>query len=188
MAQPPQLAWFDDLLERHFRQLVAFAHGLLGDVQAAHDVVQETFVAAWRATEQQKPPFAPTLDAAGAHRWLFRVAYNRAISARRHATSLTWESLDQSDALADSVSPVQPPFEDRVVEEEALAAALARLTPEDAACILIHVVHGCTAAEVARILEISPEAAKKRISRAIERLRTIYFSADGVPAGTRGRS
>lgn len=186
MAQPPQPAWFDDLLERYYRRLIAFAQGLLGDAQAAHDVVQEAFVAAWRATQQQKPPFAPALDAAGAHRWLFRVAYNRAISVRRHTTVLNWESLDQPDAFEAS-DPVQSAFEERVVEGDALAAALGRLSPEDAACILLHVVQGFTATEVAQILGISPDAAKKRLSRAIERLRGAYFAADGVPAGKRGR-
>jgi DNA-directed RNA polymerase specialized sigma24 family protein len=53
MAQSPQPVWFDDLLEHHYRRLVAFVHGLLGDAQGAHDVVQEAFVAAWHATQQQ---------------------------------------------------------------------------------------------------------------------------------------
>jgi RNA polymerase sigma-70 factor (ECF subfamily) len=125
------------------------------------------------------------LDAAGAHRWLFRVAYNRAISLRRHTTALTWESLDQPDAFEAS-DPAQSTFEDRVMEEEALSAALGRLSAEDAACILLHVVQGFTAAEVAQIHGISLDAARKRISRAIERLRAAYFAADGMPAGKRG--
>lgn len=186
MAHPPaQPTWFDDLLERHYRRLIAFARGLLGDPQAAHDVVQEAFVAAWRATQQQKPPFAPALDAAGAHRWLFRVAYNRAMSLRRHTTVLNWESLDQPNAF-EPADPSQSAFEEQVVEGDALSAALARLSSEDAACILLHIVQGFTAAEVAQILGISTDAAKKRLSRAIERLRAAYFTADGVPAGKRG--
>lgn len=187
MAQPPQPAWFDDLLERYYRRLVAFAQGLLGDAQGAHDVVQEAFFAAWRATQQQKPPFAPALDVAGAHRWLFRVAYNRAISVRRHTTVLNWDSLDKPDAF-EANDPKQPAFEERVVEGDALSAALARLSPEDAACVLLHVVQGFTSGEVAQILGINPDAAKKRISRAIERLRATYFAADGMPAGKRGHS
>jgi RNA polymerase sigma-70 factor (ECF subfamily) len=186
MAEPSPPAWFDGLLERHYRRLVAFVIGLLGDAQAAEDVAQEVFFAAWQATQQQKPPFMPPLDEAGAHRWLYRVAYRRAISVRRHTSVLTWKSLDQPDA-PDPSDPVQSTFEDRVIEGEALSAALARLTPEDAACILLHVVQGFTAPEVAHILEISPEAAKKRLWRATERLRAAYFAADGIPAGKRGR-
>jgi RNA polymerase sigma-70 factor (ECF subfamily) len=187
MAEPAQPAWFDDLLERHYRRLIAFANGLLGDAQAAHDVVQETFVAAWRATQREQPPFTPVLDEVGAKRWLYRVAYRRAISVRRHNGVLTWESLDSPDA-SEASDPAQTAFVDRIVEGDALAAALARLSPEDAACVLLHVVQGFKTPELAQILEISPEAAKKRVWRATERLRAAYFATDGIPAGKRGNA
>jgi RNA polymerase sigma-70 factor (ECF subfamily) len=185
MDEPAQPTWFDDLLQRHYRPLTAFSCGLLGDLQAANDVVQDVFVAAWRATQQHKPPFTPMVDEAGAKRWLYRVAYRRAISMRRHTSVLAWESLEQAEA-SELSDPAQTAFVDRVVEGEALGAALARLTPEDAACVLLHVVHGFKLLSVAQILEISLPAAKKRVARATQRLRAAYFASDEVPVGKRG--
>jgi RNA polymerase sigma-70 factor (ECF subfamily) len=187
MAELGQPEWFDGLLQRHYRRLLAFVCGLLGSAHQADDIVQEVFVAAWRAAQQQTAPFGAVLDEAGAHRWLFRVAYRRAISQRRHNGVIAWESLadlDEADAPAVAMGAAAPPaFEDQVAEGEALAAALAQLSPLDATCVMLHVVHGFTAREVAQILEVSPEAAKKRLWRATERLRAAYFAYDGTPAG-----
>jgi RNA polymerase sigma-70 factor (ECF subfamily) len=182
---------FEDLLQRYHRRLLAFARGLLGDAHQADDVVQEAFVAAWRAAQEQKAPFTATLDEAGAHRWLFRVAYRRAISLRRHSHVITWESLDALDGvdgLPAALGATPPAFEDQVAEGEALAGALAQLSSLDVTCILLHVVQGFSAAEVAQIIEVSPEAAKKRLWRATERLRAAYFARDGVPARRKVRT
>lgn len=180
MAGQAQPEWFEPLLQSYHRRLVAFVHALLGDSQQALDVVQEVFVAAWRAAQQATPPFGTALDEAGAHRWLFRVAYRRAISARRHTSVIRWESLDELDEhvprAADEQAGVS--FEERIAEGDALSAALARLSALDAACVLLHVVHGLSIAEVAQIIEASPEAAKKRVWRATERLRTAYFAPE----------
>jgi RNA polymerase sigma-70 factor, ECF subfamily len=193
MAGSDQPEWFEPLLQSYYRRLIAFACGLLGATHQADDVVQEVFVAAWRAAQQRTPPFGATLDEIGAHRWLFRVAYRRAISLRRHNSAITCESLDALDELDEPAPPaagVGSPvavFEDRVAEGEALAAALARLSSVDAACVLLHIVHGFTAPEVAQILEVSPEAAKKRLWRATERLRAAYFAPEARVAGEQVR-
>src|SRR5262249_27682118 len=72
------------------------------------------------------------------------------------------------------------PFEDQIAEGEVLRAALSRLTPEDAALVLLKEVEGFTIAESVTILalDIGLEAAKKRFQRASERLRTAYFKQD----------
>ena len=55
------------------------------------------------------------------------------------------------------------------------------------ACVLLHVVHGFTAAVVARIIEINPVATKKRLWRAIERLRIAYFACERAVVGEQER-
>ena len=63
-----------------------------------------------------------------------------------------------------------------------LTAALADLETADAACLLLNVVQGFTAREIAAMLEISPDAAKKRLTRAKQRLRDAYFAREQSPA------
>jgi DNA-directed RNA polymerase specialized sigma24 family protein len=59
----------------------------------------------------------------------------------------------------------ETPFADAIAERETLSVALADLGPNDAACLLINVAHGFTAREIAAMLEITPAAAKKRLTR-----------------------
>jgi DNA-directed RNA polymerase specialized sigma24 family protein len=68
------------------------------------------------------------------------------------------------------------PFEDTVLEAEALRATFASLSSEEVALLLLSIVHGFTTAELAEITGISHEAAKKRLTRARQRLRTSYFA------------
>src|SRR5262249_7080957 len=155
---------FTSYLSQMQGQLYGFARGLLGDDEQAYDVVQDVFVDAWRAAQQGAPPFSRNDDAEAVRRWLFHVAFRRAVSVVRRRKILAFFSLDegQGAVAAAEVYYEALPFEDRIAEGEALRAALERLGPQDAACLLLNVVQGYTSAEIARILEITPEAAKKR--------------------------
>ena len=77
-------------------------------------------------------------------------------------------------------------FESQVAESQAVRAALDSLSPADASCLLLIVVHDFTAAEVSQIVGASPEAVAKRFSRAKRHLRDAYL-AQNVPPETRSR-
>jgi DNA-directed RNA polymerase specialized sigma24 family protein len=68
------------------------------------------------------------------------------------------------------------PFEDRVAERKVGRAALASPGSEEAASLLLNVVYGFTSAEIAAIIGIAPEPAKKRLSCAKQRLRAAYVA------------
>jgi DNA-directed RNA polymerase specialized sigma24 family protein len=53
------------------------------------------------------------------------------------------------------------------------------------ACLLLNIVQGFTSAEIAQILNFSPEAAKKRLARAKQRLRAAYFAQEVKLQGRR---
>lgn len=57
-----------------------------------------------------------------------------------------------------------------------MGAALARLNAQDRACLLLRVVQGFSAAEVGQIVDATPDAVTKRLSRAKQRLRTLYLA------------
>jgi RNA polymerase sigma-70 factor (ECF subfamily) len=202
VAAPLSLAAFTALVDERQAALYAFLHGLLGDDEQARDLTQDTFHDAWLATQAGAAPWATTHDAEERHRWLFRTAYYRAISQLRRRTVIRWASLDRADPrgrdAADDANAPTPlaglvdrsaPFEQRVVEAEALRAALARLHPDDAACLLLRVAQGFSAAEAAEILGISANAVAQRLSRARRRLRAIYLQQnppDETSGGTTG--
>jgi RNA polymerase sigma-70 factor (ECF subfamily) len=190
-AQGEQGAAFAALLGRVHVALISFVRGVVGRDDDAADVVQDVFVDAVRAARRQLPPFVPPADEAAMRRWLFHAAYCKAISLRRRHGVLAWESLDGTRAegnhatntdrqlaAAGGAVGTPAPFEERLVEADALRAALTTLEDEEAACVMLHVVQGCTSVEIGRILQITPDAARKRLSRALQRLRSAYFAED----------
>ncbi|MGE5334264.1 MAG: RNA polymerase sigma factor, partial [Nitrososphaerota archaeon] len=159
--------------------LVAFARGLVGDEEMARDITQDAFVDAWRAASQHMPPFEPFEtpdDLTGIRRWLFTVTFRRAIKHRRRGRRIAWESLEARGAAIPAMLRASPPFEDALAEADVLRAALRSIEPEDAACVLLQVVHGFSTAEIAEILAIRADAVRKRLSRAKQRLRDAYLT------------
>lgn len=164
---------FTQLVDCHQHALHAYLAGMIGHPEQAFDLVQETFVDAWRAACNGSPPFTPGAENGEVRRWLFRVASNNAISLLRRRKLIHWESLEYLDeTLLDATDG----FEEQVVESEALQAALAQLAPRDVACLLLRVVHGFSAQEAGLILDTSPENIHNRLARAKRRLRAAYVS------------
>lgn len=171
---------FGQLLAQAQGQLYGFARGLLHDSEEAHDVVQENFADAWRLRQRGAAPFDGASDWRSMRRWLFHAAYCEAITVARHRKVLVMELLDVADTsdYGETMSP--QPFEDQVMEADVLRTVLASLSTADAACLLLNVVQGFTSAEIAQIADIAPEAAKKRLSRAKDRLRREYFAQQAL--------
>jgi RNA polymerase sigma-70 factor (ECF subfamily) len=177
-------ARFTEILGRTQSALYGYLRGLLGDGEDARDAVQDVYVDAWRQTLREAPPFGPVDDPKGVRTWLFHAAYCRAVSLLRHRRVLAWEPLDPACPPEPFARYTILPFEDRVVEGDALRRALAELDPDDAACLMLKEVGGFTAVEIARIAEVTPDAARQRLSRALKRLRAAYF-AQAAPAQER---
>ena len=159
--------------------LVGFVRGLIRDEEQARDIVQDVFVDAWKCACQGAPPFTGAASGPdGIRRWLFHVAYRRAVSVYRRGKIINWQPLEPSMETLLPWDGEPKPFDDQIVEREALRDALQQLSIEDAACVLLHAVWGLTSTEIAAILDISLAAAKKRLTRAKQRLRISYFNQD----------
>lgn len=167
---------FGALLDTHQLSLLAFLRGLVSDPELARDLLQDVFCDAWRATLRGDAPFVAASAGSDRRNWLFHTAYCRAISARRHTSALRWESLDAGVVPLRERLEAPSRLEDTLSEQDAAQAALASLSSEDAACLLLNALYGFAAAEIAAILAITPDAAKKRLSRARQRLRAAYLA------------
>jgi RNA polymerase sigma-70 factor (ECF subfamily) len=161
--------------------LYGFLYGLVGNGEQARDLTQDAFHDAWLATKRSAPPFAalrgPSEDI---RRWLFQVAYHRAISLLRRRRLIRFESLEEHDEDEQGI-PGSGSFEALLAEREALHHALRQLTPPDVACLLLRVVQGFSAAEAAEILETTPDNVNKRLSRAKQHLRAAYLAQEEQP-------
>ena len=166
---------FTTLVREYERPLFVFLSEMLDDPERAKELLQDTFVDAWRSYQRGAPPFVATCEPIEVRRWLFHIAYHRAVSVLRRRRIIRWESLERSFAsdlyaLRDTGS-----FEDALAEHDLLNGALAHLSPKDVASVLLAIVHGFTAAETAEIMRASPQAIAKRISRARHRLMAAYL-------------
>jgi RNA polymerase sigma-70 factor (ECF subfamily) len=80
MSRTPKSSWVADALEIHERPLIRYAKWLLGDLESARDVVQETFLRLCREDPAKlEGHLAP---------WLFTVSRNLALDARKKAARM----------------------------------------------------------------------------------------------------
>jgi RNA polymerase sigma-70 factor (ECF subfamily) len=169
-------AAFTEVVDRHQNALCTFLQHLVGDVEQAYDVLQDTFYEAWRLARANIAPFVVESDESERRRWLFHVAYRKGLALIRRRHVIRWESLDFLIRFAGEPALDAVSFEDRLVEREALRTALARLKPQDRASLFLQLVQGLSTEEVGQIVGASPTVVRKRLSRAKQRLRALYCS------------
>jgi RNA polymerase sigma-70 factor (ECF subfamily) len=171
-------AEFTALVERHQRELYVFLRGMVDQAEQASDLLQDTFYDAWRAAKRGAAPLVEGGAREEIRRWLFHAAYCRAISLLRRRRLIRWVSLDAQVAMEDEALSSLASFEDQLIEDETMRAALRHLAPRDVTCLLLIVVQGFTAAEAAEIIGDSPQAVAKRLSRAKRRLLDAYLAQE----------
>ncbi len=152
-------------VEAHSDGLYRLAYRLLSDEAAAEDVVQETFINAFKGLDRFE-------GRASLSTWLFRIAYNNALMrlrARRPAGALD-EEVEESSA---TVTPIVVPW--RETPEEALARRETREVLDEAvdslptslrAVFQLRDVEERSTAETAEILGLTEAAVKVRLHRA----------------------
>jgi RNA polymerase sigma-70 factor (ECF subfamily) len=149
---------------REFAQpLYRYAYRLTGHAQIAEDLVQETFVEAWRSIARQK-------EEEKARAWLFQILRYRHAhllrdrSRRLQPTRLT-ESTDEHPA-----DLVRLPLE-KMAEKDAIQSALERLTPVMRETFMMVFVEGCTCRQTAENLKIPLGTVLSRLDGARRALR-----------------
>lgn len=162
---------YRQVVVKYENRLIAYLAHMLGDYELARDVAQETFVAAFEALDQWRGTRATALAP-----WLYRIATNRALNALRAQKS-------RGGVLPSLITLVDRPtsgcsLEDRFVQRELLTSALRKLSAEDAACLVLHVVSGERYAEIGMQLDLTGEAVRKRVARGLVALRTAYHALD----------
>ena len=150
-----EISTFGELLERHEREIFAYALRLTGDLDDADDVYQETFLAAFRGW----PPPRRGQERA----WLYKIATNKVIDRARKAKRLVRLSDVKDLRLA-------APERDGVSLAD-LGAAVKVLPAGQRAAFVLRKVEGLEYADVARVLECSEEAARSRVAEAMKKVR-----------------
>ena len=144
---------FGELLERHERELFAYALRLSGQRADAEDLYQDTFLSAFRAW----PPPRRGNERA----WLYRIATNRAIDRERKSRRVV--------ASVDDLALAAPERDDVTLAD--LAGAIRTLPAGQRAAFVLRKVQGLPYAEIAVVLECSEVAARARVSEALRKVK-----------------
>ena len=177
------------------RELTAHCYRMTGSVHDAEDLVQETYLRAWRA-------YAGFEGRSSMRTWLYRIATNvclTALEGKERRTLPTGLGAPASDAGEDLVQshevPWLEPLPDRVEEGPgdpaeivatrdsvrlAFIAALQHLPARQRAVLILRDVLRWRAAEVAEALDTSTAAVNSALQRARAQLESAQLSADGV--------
>jgi RNA polymerase sigma-70 factor (ECF subfamily) len=157
-------AAFRTLVTRWEQALFALLYHLVGGVEDAEDLAQETFV---RVHAQ-----APRYRSEGRFRsWLFRIAGNLARSSLRRRRVLRWFSFDP--AQHDRQDPAATPEADLEAAErrQAVRAAIARLPFRQRQAVVLRRYQELSYREIAEILGATEAAVESLLQRAAATLR-----------------
>jgi RNA polymerase sigma-70 factor (TIGR02960 family) len=170
-------AAFGELVQRHRRELHLHCYRMTGSFDEAEDLVQETFLRAWRRRDSFE-------GGPGFRAWLYRIATNACLdalrSSRRRVTTV--QSFAEvpwlqpyPDRLLDELAPSDTQPDAVVVARETIEltylAVIQLLPPRQRAVLILRDVLDWSAAETAAMLEMSVAAANSALQRARATLR-----------------
>ena len=160
---------FRALMERHGRAVFRLAHRMTGSPQDAEDVVQETFLRAYRQLSRFE-------SRANFSTWLHRIAVNCSIDlirSRRHQESgHETADLEHFEAAAEDRvdhSPERLMLSTEV--HERVTAAMAALSAMERAAFVLRHFEGQSIEDISRALGLKTNAAKHSIFRAVRKMR-----------------
>lgn len=152
---------FGELVTRHQAHVFRLAHLLTRSREEAEDVLQQTFLSAWRAVGSFRGD-------ASMRTWLLTIARNAAFARRQQVPR---ECLDPTpvDELGLRAGWGGPSPEEQAMSAERsalLALALDRLPPDDRAILTLRELEGLSGDETASVLGVTVAAMKSRLHRA----------------------
>jgi RNA polymerase sigma-70 factor (TIGR02960 family) len=181
-------ATFHALTERHRRELHVHCYRMLGSFHEAEDLVQETYLRAWRRRESFQG--GPLMRA-----WLYRIATNACLDAlrqskRRVASMHSFAEVPwlepYPDHLLDEVAPSEEQPDVKVVAKETIElsylAVIQLLPPRQRAVLILRDVLDWSASETASALEMSVAAANSALQRARATLEERLPAREAVAA------
>ena len=167
------------LVERHSRSLFRLAFRMTGNEQDAEDVVQESFLRAYR----QLGKFD---DRASFGTWLYRIAANCSLdlvrARKRRSENLAPAEPEMDDPIAALPSAAPSPERTAMSAEvrERVAEAMQELSAAERTAFVLRHFEGMCIEDVSRVLDCQPGAAKHSVFRAVQKLRRALEPLVGV--------
>jgi RNA polymerase sigma-70 factor, ECF subfamily len=157
---------FGALTERHRRELQVHCYRMLGSLEEAEDLTQETFLRAWRSRETYA-------GRASVRAWLYRIATNACLDTleKRPRTptedgEVPWLQPIPDDLLLAAADETDAEVVARETVELAFLVALQHLPPRPRAVLILRDVLGWRARDTAELLETTEASVNSALQRA----------------------
>jgi len=161
---------FRVLVERHSRSLFRLAFRMTGNQQDAEDVVQDSFLRAYKQLDRFD-------ERASFGTWVYRIAVNCSLdlvrSRKRRNEHVAPAELEMEDPILSL--PSHDPTPDRMAlsgeVRDRVAEAMTELSASERTAFVLRHFEGMRIEEVSRVLGCQPGAAKHSVFRAVQKLR-----------------
>lgn len=174
---------FRVLVERHSRKVYRLAFRLIGNEEDAEDIVQETFLRAYRSLERFN-------EQAQFSSWIYRIASNHALDLLRSRKRRSEQSLSAPTADADGIAVADRiasanPGPDRLAQggevQQQIKVVLEELTPQERVAFTLRHFEGHTVEEISSYLNVSASATRNAVFRAVQKVRRALQPGEGEP-------
>jgi RNA polymerase sigma-70 factor (ECF subfamily) len=157
-------AW-RELIRLWERRLYYYVRRLVDDERDAWDVLQQTWLAAYKALPALHEPRA-------LRAWLYRIAHRHAVSHLRHARAAPdagAAAIDDVGAVVPDEGPDDAAFPAEAAEQ--VHAALSKLSLAHREVLTLHFLEDVSVEEIAAVLDVPPGTVKSRLFHAKRALR-----------------
>ena len=147
------------MISSYGRVLMTFVGRIVTIQEDAEDVIQETFVSAYKHLEDYDP------EKASMKIWLHRIAYHEALQLLRRRKRIALMPLDVSEDIPDELPDV--------TTAQQLDEAIQKLTPEEQMLLHLYYFDQCPLKEIAFITGTSKDSLEREVSRLSSQLHRI---------------
>ena len=165
---------FATLYDRHARAAYSLAYRMMGERQAAEDLVQDAFLKLWRAAGRYR------VERGSVRSWLLAIVHNRGIDQLRSLSSRR-RVQEKVEASAPRVQPSEAFAESwRNAQREQVREALKNLPAEQLKVLELAYFGGYKHVEIAELLDLPLGTVKGRMRLGLKKIKDYFASQDLV--------
>jgi len=157
---------YEALVKALHGDLYRYAYWLTHEKQVAEDLVQETFLRAWRALDSLK-------DEKAAKSWLITIL------RRENARRFERKRFDMSEYEEANIMDTQSTTTEQVIENQWLRDKIAQLPPEYSEPLVLQVLGGYSGEDIASMLNLNKNTVMTRLFRARNQLKDALEKEPG---------
>jgi RNA polymerase sigma-70 factor (ECF subfamily) len=173
LVQTKDAEAFAVLYDRHGRVAYSLAYRMMGERQAAEDLVQDAFLKLWRSARSYRP------ERGSVRTWLLSIVHNQGIDQIRSSASRR-RTQDKVEASAPRFQPSEAFAQSwRNAQREQVREALKTLPQEQLKVLELAYFSGYTHVEIAELLDLPLGTVKGRMRLGLKKVKD-YFDSQGM--------